>query len=144
MASFKKAVEIGVDAVELDVRKTKDKQLVIMHDADVKRTTNGRGLVSDLSLEEIKGFSAGDNEKVPSLGEALDFLDRKVKVLIELKEAGYEGQVLAMVQERGLEKNVIIISFIEDALKKTRELNSKVETGLIYVKHRNPIEAAIE
>ena len=58
LASFKKALEIGVDAVELDVRKTKDNQLVVIHDADVKRTTNGEGLVSELTLKEIKSFSA--------------------------------------------------------------------------------------
>ena len=58
LTSFKKAIEIGVDAVELDVRRTKDNQLVVIHDADIKRTTNGEGLVSELTLAQIKGFSA--------------------------------------------------------------------------------------
>ena len=57
LASFKKALEIGVDAIELDVRKTKDNQIVVIHDEDVKRTTNGEGLVCELTLKEIKGFS---------------------------------------------------------------------------------------
>ena len=75
LASFKKAIEIGVDAVELDVRKTKDNQLVVIHDADVKRTTDGEGLVSELSLAQIKGFSAEGGEKIPTLAEALDFYE---------------------------------------------------------------------
>jgi glycerophosphoryl diester phosphodiesterase len=143
LASFKKAIEIGVDAVELDIRETRDGKLVVMHDADVKRTTNGKGLVSDLTLDDIKGFSV-DGEKVPTLGEALNFLNGKVKVLIELKETGYESQVLAEVQCQGMEKKVIIISFHDEALKKIRAQNDTVETGLIYAKHSNPIKAALE
>ena len=72
LASFKKAIEIGVDAVELDVRKTKDNQLVVIHDADVKRTTNGEGLVSELTLKEIKSFSA-DRRKNSDFGGSAGF-----------------------------------------------------------------------
>jgi glycerophosphoryl diester phosphodiesterase len=144
LRSFKKALEIGVDAVELDVRKTKDDQLVVIHDADVKRTTDGKGLVSELTLEEIKEFSAEKGEKLPTLKEALDFLDKKVKIVIELKETGVENQVLSMVHTKGLQKNVVFVSFIEEALRKVRELDKEVETGLIYVKHKNPVKAALE
>ena len=144
LASFKKALEIGVNAVELDVRKTKDNQLVVIHDADIKRTTDGEGMVDELTLKEIKGFSAEEGEKIPTLQEALDFLDKKVKVFIELKETGSEEQVLSIVHERGLEKNVAIISFLEDALKKVRTLDKNIETGLLYARHKNPVKAALE
>ena len=126
LRSFKKALEIGVDAVELDVRKTKDNQLVVIHDADVKRTTDGKGLVSELTLTEIKTFSTEKGEKIPTLKEALDFLDRKVKILIELKEADVEKKVLTAVSERGLQKNVIIVSFIEEALQKVKDLDKEL------------------
>lgn len=142
LASFEKAIEIGVDAVELDVRKSRDGELVVMHDADIKRTTSGKGLVSDLSLAQIKAYSS-DGEKVPTLGEALDFLGGKVKVFIELKEQGSEEQVLAEVRKRGMEKDVVITSFLEDALKKVRERDAAIPTGLIYAKHSNPIKAAL-
>ncbi len=144
LRSFRKAIEIGVNAVEFDVRKTKDKKLVVIHDADVTRTTNGKGLVSDLTFAEIKELSAENSEKIPSLDEALDFLDSKVKILIELKEIDVERQVISSVRKRGLEKNVIIVSFIEQTLQKVRELDEEVETGLIYVKHKNPLKAALE
>jgi glycerophosphoryl diester phosphodiesterase len=144
LRSYKKAIEIGVDAVELDVRKTKDNQLVVIHDADVKKTTNGKGLVSGLTLKQIKEFSTEKGEKIPTLKEALDFLDKKVKILIELKEEGVEEKVLSLVREGGLQKNVIIVSFIEDALRKVRELDKEVETGLIYAKHKNPIKSALD
>ena len=144
LRSFKKALEIGVDAVELDVRKTKDDQLVVIHDADVKRTTNGEGLVNERTLKEIKELSTEKGEKIPTLKEAIDFLDKKAKVLIELKETGIEEKVLALVGENGLQKNVIVVSFIEDALRKIRDLDKEVETGLIYAKHKNPVKAALD
>ena len=144
LMSFKKALEIGVDAIELDVRKTKDNQLVVIHDADVKRTTDGEGLVSELTLKEIKGFDAGNGEKIPTLEETLNFLDKKVKVFVELKEVGIEKQVLLIAHEKGLEKNVVIVSFIEDALRKVRELDKDIGTGLIYARHKNPLKAALE
>jgi glycerophosphoryl diester phosphodiesterase len=144
LRSFRKALELGVDAVELDVRRTKDGEVVVIHDAEVDRTTNGKGLVSELTLEEIKKLVTDKGEKIPTLEEALDFLDKKVKVLIELKETGIEEDVLNLIREKELEKNVILISFLESALGKIRALNKDVETGLIYVRHENPVKAALE
>ncbi len=144
LRSFKKAIELGVDAVELDIRRTKDNEIVVMHDADVKRTTNGTGLVSELSLEEIKNLTSEKGEKIPTLEEALDCLDKKVKTFIELKEAGYEEQVLELIKKKDLERNVVLVSFLEDALKEIRELDKNIETGLIYAKHKNPLKAAVD
>jgi len=141
--SFKRALELGVNAVELDVRRTKDGEIVVIHDAEVDRTTNGKGLVNELTLNELKRLSTEKGEKIPTLEEALDFLDRKVKILIEIKEVGVEEKVLDIVRRIGLEDNVIIISFHEEALRRVRELSEAVETGLIYVKHRDPIGAAL-
>jgi len=95
-------------------------------------------------LEEIKRFVTEKGERVPTFGEALDFIDRKVKVLVELKEPGIEDKVLGLIRERGLLDNVVLISFHEDALRRVRELDSTVETGLIYVRHRDPVGAALE
>ena len=144
LRSFKRALEFGVDAVELDVRRTKDGSLVVIHDAKVDRTTNGEGLVNEFTLEEIKQFFTEKGEKIPTLEEVLDFLDKKVKVLIELKETGIEKKVLSLIHQKELEKNVIIVSFLEEALRKVRELEDEVETGLIYVRHKNPIKVALE
>jgi len=144
LRSFRKALELGANAVELDVRRTRDGELVVIHDAEVDRTTNGKGLVSGLTLEEIRSLDAGKGEKIPTLEEVLDFLDNRVKILIELKEAGVEEKVLKLVHEKGLEKNVIIISFLEDALRRVRELDKDVETGFIFVKHNDPVKTAVE
>lgn len=144
LRSFKKAIELGVDAVELDVRKTKDGEIVVIHDENVKRTTNGEGLVADLTLKEIKNLSTEKNEKIPTLEEAFDSLDCKVIIFVELKEAGIEKQVLGIVKKKGVEKNVVLVSFLEEALQKVRELDLDIETGLIYAKHKNPLKAALD
>jgi glycerophosphoryl diester phosphodiesterase len=144
LRSFKKAIELGVDAVELDVRRTKDNEIVVIHDAEIDRTTSGKGLVSELTLKEIKRLVTEKGEKIPTLEEALDYLDKKVKILIELKETDLENTMINLIQEKGLEKNVIIVSFLEEALRRVRDLNNEVETGLIYVRHENPIKAALE
>lgn len=59
LASFSKALKLGVDAIELDVHLTADRQVVVLHDATVDRTTDGRGVVKNLSLREIKQLDAG-------------------------------------------------------------------------------------
>ncbi len=144
LRSFGRAIELGVDAVELDVRRTADGEVVVVHDAKVDRVTDGRGLVGELTLEEIKGFTAEKGEKIPTLGEALDFLKGKVKVLIELKESGIEEQVVDLIRERGMVESVIVVSFLEEALGRVRELDEGVATGLIYVRYKKPVEAALE
>jgi glycerophosphoryl diester phosphodiesterase len=144
LRSFGKALELGVDAIEFDIRKTKDTQLVVIHDADVKRTTGDKGLVADLTLKEIKALNTEKSEKIPTLEEALDFIDKKARTLIELKEQGIEEKVLSVLRSKKLEKNAVIISFLEEALATTRELNPEIETGLIYAKHPHPEKTALE
>ena len=144
LASFDYAIKHGVNTVEFDVRRTKDGKLVIMHNAKVDKTTNGKGYVKDLTLKQIKELDAG-GEKIPTLQEVLDFLDKKVeKMLVELKEVGYEDKVLREIKKRKLENRAIIVSFHEEALRRVRKLDPKIETGFIYVKYKNPIKTALE
>jgi len=141
--SFARAIKMGVNAVELDVRATKDKKLIVMHDEKLERLTGAPGKVSDYTLRQIKKLKILGKGEIPTLGEALDFIDKKVqKILIEIKEPGTERKVLAQVKRRKLGERVIIVSFHENALRVVRELNKKIETGLIYVKHPNPIKSA--
>jgi glycerophosphoryl diester phosphodiesterase len=99
LASFKKAVEIGVDGVELDVRITKDGELVVIHDAWVNRITNGWGRVSEKTLNELKQLDAGNGEKIPTLQEVLDLINRKVQVHIELKGKNTARPVAKIIEE---------------------------------------------
>jgi glycerophosphoryl diester phosphodiesterase len=144
LRSFKRAIELGVDAVEFDVRKTKDNQLVIIHNADVNKTTNGIGSVNDLSLKQIKSFVTNKGEQIPTLEEVLDSVGNQVKLFVEVKEIGIEREILDLINTKGMMENVVIISFLEDVLRNLRKLNDNVEIGLIYVRHKNPINLALE
>ncbi len=137
-------MEIDVDAIEFDVRKTKDDRLIIIHDADVKRIANGRGLVADLTLNEIKELSTEKEEKTPSLEEALDCIGNDARVFIELKNQGIEEQTLKIVHSRNLDQNYVIISFLEGVLRKIRDLDKNIETGLIYAMHPHPEKTSID
>ncbi|MDH5508339.1 MAG: glycerophosphodiester phosphodiesterase family protein, partial [Anaerolineae bacterium] len=69
LAAFKQAIADGVDQLEFDVQMTKDGVLVVIHDEEVDRTTNGSGLVADLTLAEIQALDAGGGERVPTFAE---------------------------------------------------------------------------
>jgi glycerophosphoryl diester phosphodiesterase len=144
LSSFRRAVELGVDAIELDVRKTKDNEIVVIHNSDVNKTTDGSGAVSDFTLDEIKKLVTEKGEHIPTLEEVLDAVGKRVKILVELKEPGTEEKVLALIQRKKLIETVILISFNEDVLRKVKELNDEVATGLIYVRHKNPIQSALD
>ena len=144
LSSFRKAVELGANAVELDVRKTKDGKLVVIHNSDVNKTTNGEGAVNELTLEQIQKLVTDKGEHIPTLDDVLDSVGKKVKVLVEIKEVGTEKQVLDLIHKKGITDNVILVSFHEESLKKIREINDKVETGLIYVRHKNPVQTALD
>lgn len=141
LKSFQRAIEFGVNAIELDVRKTKDGKLIVIHDDNLKRVFGKDVLVSDASLKELKNLT--DN-KIPALQEALQFIGGRVeKILIELKETGCEKNVLEIVKKETMRDRAIIVSFHEDALSEIRRLDGKIETGLIYAKHKNPIASAL-
>jgi glycerophosphoryl diester phosphodiesterase len=99
LLSFRKALDLGVDMIEFDVRLTSDKKLVVIHDEKVDRTTDGRGLVRDFTLKEIKELDAGSwfsNElvglKIPTLEELMDLVSAHKKLLfnVEIKEKTHE------------------------------------------------------
>ena len=102
LRSFKCAIELGVDAVELDVRKTKDNEIVIINNSEVDKTTDGSGSVSDFALEEIKHFVTEKGEQIPTLEEGLEFVGKRVKILVELKETGIEEKVFGEGYGKGI------------------------------------------
>lgn len=140
--SFAKAIAMGANAVELDVRLTKDGKLAVSHDDNLKRVFGTDVFVGEATLKTLKELTDG---KLPELAEALDFIDGKVeKILVELKEAGTEEKVLNIIKRKKLKDRVIVVSFLEEALKNIRQLDKDIETGLIYAKHKGPLKAALE
>ena len=120
LIAFQKALEIGVDEIELDLHSTRDGHLVVMHDADVDRTTDGTGAIAELTLAEIKALDAGSafggqfrSERVPTWEEALDLVQGKVGLNVHLKEGGnpdadYERKVAKALQDFGMVDDSIV------------------------------------
>lgn len=147
--AFQLAVEVGADAVELDVRLTADGVPVVMHDADVSRTTDGRGHVAGMSLAEVKRLrirtSTGGATEVPTLREALEAIAGRVAVDIEVKnipwEPGFDPAgsrtveaTLRVVDEAGAGE-VIVTSFDPRTIARCRSLAPSVPTGLLTTHH---------
>jgi glycerophosphoryl diester phosphodiesterase len=142
LESFKRAIELGANAVELDVRKSKDGKLIVIHDDNLKRVFGKDILINQATLKELKQLT---EDKIPTLDNALKFIDKKVeKILVELKEVGYENEVLDAIEKEKLKGRVIIVSFHEQALANVRKLDKEVETGLIYTKYRKPVDGALK
>lgn len=142
LESFRKAIELGANAVELDVRISGDKKLILSHDDNLKRVFVRDVRINEASLDELKQLT---ENRIVTLEEALYFIDSKVeKILVELKETGYERNVLDIIREEKLEDRAIVVSFHEDALATVRSLDMKIETGLIYTKIKKPIEVALK
>lgn len=132
LRSIRKAIELGVDQVEIDVRLTKDCQLVVIHDATVDRTTNGRGYVKDFTFDELRLLDAGKGEQIPSLEEVLNLTKGKIVLQIELKEEGTARPVVRLIESRHAEGDVIISSFIHGLLEEVHRLNPRLETGTLF------------
>jgi len=118
IAAFRRAIEIGIQGIELDARQTRDGEFVVRHDATLEETTNGKGNLDEFSLAELQKLDAigpgGVQDKVPTLKQALQFLIGKVKVvMIELKK----GDPLELVnlvrqeKEKGTYTNTTILFY---------------------------------
>lgn len=144
MLAFKKAVEIGVDGIELDVHLTSDNEIVIIHDEDIKRTCDGEGLVKDMTYAELSKFDAsaafrgvyGINP-IPTLREYFELVkDTPVITNIELKTSVYEyptieKRVIDLIKEFGLEEKIILSSFNHYTVMRCAEIAPEIKRGFL-------------
>jgi glycerophosphoryl diester phosphodiesterase len=139
--SFRKAIELGANAVELDVRTSGDGELIVSHDDNLKKVYGADVRINETTLNELKALTGN---RIATLNEVLHSMNGNVeKILVELKESGYEEKVLEVINKEKLKDKVIIVSFLGEALAQTRALDGEIETGLIYAKIKQPIEAAL-
>lgn len=145
MLAFKKAVEAGADGIELDVHFSKDKELVIIHDEAVDRTTDATGLVADYTYDELSKFNAYaafegkfDFQKIPTLREYFEFVAPIDGFMtnIELKTGineypGIEKAVLELIDEFSLRDRIIISSFNHFSVMRFKALAPDVKCGFL-------------
>lgn len=142
MAAFIGAVEIGADCMELDVQQTKDGEIVVMHDSNLKRTTGVDGDIWATDYEELRYLDVGSwkdvkykEETIPTLEQVLKYARGKIRVNIELKPTGhetnFEKQVLEIIEKTHTEKMVYVSSMKYECLETVKSLNPDVKT--IYI-----------
>jgi glycerophosphoryl diester phosphodiesterase len=129
LRSFRRAAQAGHDQVELDLHLSKDGALIVMHDAEVDRTTDGSGLVRDLTLAEIRGLDAGLGERVPVFEEVLEAVRRPIQA--EIKDTAAARVLAGVLRERGETERVSVLSFHDEALAEIRTLLPGVRTVLV-------------
>ncbi len=134
LRAFRKGMECGADAVEFDVRRTKNGKLAVIHDADISRTTHAKGLLKEFTLEELKRLDAGKGETIPELKEALMFLkDKNTGIVLEIKEDGTERQIAEEVKSSGIEAGrITFVSFSPASVRAIKSLVPKARAGIIF------------
>jgi len=133
LRSFRRALKMGVAAVELDVHLTRDGRLAVIHDATLERTTNGRVRVRDFPLAELKKLDAGQGEEIPALKEALDLMRGQALLLVELKEPEAAGALVAFFREHRALGDAQAISFWHPAIKAMKAEEPRLRTGALLV-----------
>lgn len=139
MLAFKKCLNLNIYGIELDVQKTKDNQIVVIHDEKVDRTFNGTGYIKDMTLSELqslnsnfKNYENNKDCKIPTLKEVLTlFKPTDFIINIELKNnkikyKNLEEDVINLVKELKMERRVIISSFRMKSLNKVKDLYPKI------------------
>lgn len=143
MLSFEKAKEMGADYIELDVGQTKDKKIVVLHDANLKRTTSLDKNIWEVTYDEIKELDAGSfldpkfkNERIPLLEEVLEFSkENNIKLNIELKPNGHEEnlekEVVDLINTYDISNNVVVTSQVYSVLENIKKCDENIKT--VYV-----------
>lgn len=132
IASFIAAIEIGCDRTELDVRLTKDNQIVVFHDDEVSKLTDGVGFVKDMTLAEIQKLEYRKEGKIPTLQEVINVCKNKIDLQIELKADGTPLLVNELVIKNNIEKMVFITSFKPQLLEEIKKINPILKIGLLF------------
>ncbi|MFD8816508.1 glycerophosphodiester phosphodiesterase [Streptomyces sp. NPDC059627] len=129
LRSFVAAQQAGLDLIELDLHLSKDGALVVMHDAEVDRTTDGTGAIADKTLEELRALDAGRGERVPVFEEVLDAV--RTPLQAEIKDVAAARALAEVMQRRDLVSRVEVSSFHDEAVAEIARLVPGVRTALI-------------
>lgn len=122
LGSIEKAIELGADYVEVDVRRTRDGTLVLMHDETVDRTTTGHGVVAEMTWEDVKRLRTPDDQHVPMLEEVLALCNNRIGLLLELKATGIAEEIVTVVGESHMSTRLMYASFHHPELLRVRHV----------------------
>lgn len=129
-----KAIESGVEAIEIDIHLSSDGELVVIHDKTLERTTNGNGDIAQMTLKKLRELDAGMGERIPTLREVLDLTIKKnIHLFIEVKVPGVEKELIKIIEEKSAFTFCSVISFDHRFIKLIKSLNSNLHTGCLIV-----------
>lgn len=136
LSSFEAACALGFSHLELDVHLSKDGIPVVMHDPTIDRMCDGKGWIKDFTLEELRRFRVRENERIPTLEEALLLAKGRTLVDVELKQTGslytgLEEAVLDVIRKTGMMDQVFVSSFDHYAVARMRTLDRDIRLGAV-------------
>ncbi|MEW5676873.1 glycerophosphodiester phosphodiesterase family protein [Flavobacterium enshiense] len=146
LESFQKALDLGVDAIELDVHISACGEVVVFHDFTVDRMTNGSGEVHKLTLAQLKNLTVAEAFQIPTLAETFDLIDRKCWINVELKGHGTAEPACRLIEiyvtERGWQYgDFVISSFQKEELERAKAINANIRLATLS---QASVEQALE
>lgn len=130
LAGIRKAIELGSEAIEIDVQASKDSVPLLMHDLTIDRTTGGSGSLASKTLDELRALDVG-GEPVPTLAEVLELTRGRVLLVMEIKAPGIEEHVARVVHEANALDDVMAWSFFPPALEGMRKAEPRIPCALL-------------
>jgi glycerophosphoryl diester phosphodiesterase len=124
--SYQRAIELGADMIEFDVRRTKDHVLIAHHDAFMEGKP-----VRDLVYKEMSKMARNQGFSIAALEEVLQCTRGKIKLDVELKEEGYEKEVVDLLSRYFQKDQFVVTSFRDSCIKRVKENDPEIKTGLI-------------
>lgn len=142
LRSFERAIAMGAQMIELDVHLAKSGEIVVIHDATIDRTTDGKGNVRDLSWKQLQKYHVGTSERLPLLSEVFEAVNQRATIIIELKDPAAALPVADLItgyvkHKKCSYENFIVASFDHYAVLRFHEYCPQVKTGVIF--DGNPI-----
>ncbi|KIL41429.1 hypothetical protein SD70_07240 [Gordoniibacillus kamchatkensis] len=141
LSSFRLALKRGCEGVELDVHLSLDGKILVCHDASIARTTNGTGMIRNMSAEEVRRYDAGSwfskkykGEKVPLLDEVFQLVPDRMLIMIEVKHSyggEMERQLIECLWRFNRFDHVVISSYDHSCLRRLKGMEPKVKVGLL-------------
>lgn len=135
-SAFEKAIELGADMIEFDIHKSASGEIVVIHDATVDRTMNGTGFIKNIKLKELKKFRTPKEQSMLTLQEAFDCINKRAKIIIEIKGRDIEDELVQVINEYVKNRNwsyddFLVSSFDHHQLKKVKKLNPEIHIGVL-------------
>ncbi len=131
LRAFERAIEMGATMLEMDVHLSRDGHPVVIHDAELARTTTGAGRVTEVALAEIKRLDAGGGQQVPTLAEVIDLARGRAELYIELKGQQTPVPVVETLHRAGFADRVIVGSFYPWLPQKIKFVDPHVRTSML-------------